>query len=118
IGLCHGHYGYLEIARVLGLDPKRVTWEAPGLNHCIWLTQFRYDGQDAYPLLEAWIEREGERYWREHVAERTPDPQMSHGAIHQYRMYGLMPIGDTHRTQAQSCNWWYHTGLATKRRWF
>src|SRR5262245_53894470 len=35
IGLCHGHYGYLEICNVLGLDPARVTWEAPGLNHCI-----------------------------------------------------------------------------------
>jgi alpha-galactosidase len=118
IALCHGHYGYLEICKVLGLDPARVTWEAPGLNHSIWLTQFRYDGEDAYPLIEEWIEREGERYWREHVAERTHDTQMSRGAIHQYRMYGLMPIGDTPRTQAQTASWWYHTDLATKRRWF
>src|SRR6266511_6032568 len=29
-----------------------------------------------------------------------------------------MPIGDTPRTQAQTCNWWYHTDLATKKRWF
>ncbi|HZO32318.1 MAG TPA: alpha-glucosidase/alpha-galactosidase [Chloroflexota bacterium] len=118
IGLCHGHYGYLDICKVLGLDPTRVTWEAPGLNHCIWLTEFRYDGQDAYPLLEAWIEREGEEYWRTHVADRTHDKQMSRGSIHQYRMYGLMPIGDTPRTQAQTCNWWHHTDLATKKRWF
>ena len=118
IGLCHGHYGYLEICDVLGLDPARVTWEAPGLNHCIWLTQFRYDGEDAYPLLDEWIEREGEEYWRTHVAERTHDTQMSRGTIHQYRLYGLMPIGDTPRTQAQTCNWWYHTDLATKKRWF
>src|SRR4051812_42110706 len=118
IGLCHGHYGYLGICEVLGLDPARVTWEAPGLNHSIWLTQFRYDGEDAYPILEAWIEREGERYWRDHVAERTHDTQMSRGAIHQYRMYGLMPIGDTPRTQAQTSNWWYHTDLATKKHWF
>ena len=35
IGLCHGHYGYLNICSVLGLDPSRVVWEAPGVNHDI-----------------------------------------------------------------------------------
>ncbi len=117
-GLCHGHYGYLEICHVLGLDPSRVTWEAPGLNHCIWLTQFLYDGQDAYPLLDEWIETKGEEYWRTHVAERTHDIQMSRGAIHQYKMYGLMPIGDTPRTSTNTSSWWYHTDLATKKHWF
>jgi|DewCreStandDraft_1066081.scaffolds.fasta_scaffold00342_3 alpha-galactosidase len=114
IGLCHGHYGYLDICKVLGLDPARVTWEAPGLNHCIWLTHFLYDGKDAYPLLDEWIETKAEEYWRTHVATRTHDIQMSKGAIHQYRMYGLMPIGDTCR----SGGWWYHTDFQTKKRWF
>jgi alpha-galactosidase len=118
IGLCHGHYGYLDMCRVLGLDPARVTWEAPGLNHCIWLTQFLYDGQDAYALLDEWIETKGEEFWRTHIADRTHDKQMSRGTIHQYRLYGLMPIGDTPRTQATTSNWWYHTDLATKKRWF
>lgn len=115
IGLCHGHYGYLEVCRVLGLDPARVTWEAPGLNHCIWLTQFRYDGKDAYPLLDEWIETKGEEYWRTHVAQRTHDIQMSRGSIHQYQLYDLMPIGDTPRDRQ---NWWYHTDIAAKKRWF
>ena len=118
IGLCHGHYGYLDMCNVLGLDPARVTWEAPGLNHCIWLTTFLYDGQDAYPLLDEWISTKAEEYWRTHVAERTHDKQMSRGTIHQYRLYGLMPIGDTPRTQPTTSNWWYHTDLATKKRWF
>jgi len=39
-GLCHGHYGVYEIARVLGLDPAKIDWQAPGLNHNIWLTHF------------------------------------------------------------------------------
>ena len=52
IGLCHGHYGYLEMCKVLGLDPARVTWQAPGINHEIWLVHFLYDGEDAYPLLD------------------------------------------------------------------
>ncbi len=118
IGLCHGHYGYLRMCEILGLGPAQVTWEAPGLNHCIWLTKFLYDGQDAYPLLDEWIETSGEEFWRTHIAETTHDKQMSRGTIHQYKLYGLMPIGDTPRTQATTSNWWYHTDLPTKKRWF
>ncbi|MDZ4719323.1 MAG: hypothetical protein SH847_12785 [Roseiflexaceae bacterium] len=114
-GLCHGHYGVYEIARELGLDPKSITWQAPGLNHNIWLTHFLYEGQDAYPLLEEWIATQGEAYWNSHVATRTHDIQMSRGTIDMYRMYGAMPIGDTPRRQQ---NWWYHSDIETKKRWF
>jgi alpha-galactosidase len=114
-GLCHGHYGVYEIARTIGLEhPERITWQAPGLNHNIWLTHFFYEREDAYPLIDAWIESEGETYWRAHVATRTHDTQMSRGAVHQYHMYGLFPIGDTVRRGG----WWYHTDLATKKHWF
>ena len=114
-GLCHGHYGVYEIARTLGLeDLADVTWQAPGLNHNIWLTHFYYKGEDAYPILEKWIAEEGENYWKSHVAERTHDIQMSRGTIHMYRMFGLMPIGDTPRRGA----WWYHTDIDTKMWWF
>lgn len=113
-GLCHGHYGYLEICRVLGLDPARVTWQAPGLNHQIWLNHFLYDGQDAYPLLDEWIATQAEDYWRDHVASRTHDIQMSRGSIAQYQLYGLMPIGDTPRGNS----WWMHTDIDTKKYWF
>lgn len=113
-GLCHGHYGVHTIAETLGLDPQRVTWQAPGLNHNIWLTHFIYEGKDAYPLIDEWIATKGEEYWRTHVATRTHDIQMSRGAVHQYHMYGLFPIGDTVRRGG----WWYHTDLATKKYWF
>jgi alpha-galactosidase len=114
VGLCHGHYGYRHIADTLGLDPEQVTFQAPGLNHNIWMTHFCYQGQDAYPLIDAWIENEAEAYWASHVATRTHDTQMSRGAIHQYKLYGLMPIGDTPRRGG----WWYHTGKEAKMRWF
>jgi alpha-galactosidase len=116
-GLCHGHYGVLSIADVLGLEiekPSDLTWQAPGLNHNIWLTHFYYKGQDAYPLLDEWIETKGEEYWRTHVATRTHDIQMSRGTIHQYQMFGLMPIGDSPRRGG----WWYHTDIQTKKHWF
>jgi len=115
IGLCHGHYGYLEICNVLGLDPARVTWQAPGVNHNIWLVHFLHEGQDAYPLLDEWIATKAEEYWRSHVASRTHDIQLSRGTIHQYQLYGLMPIGDTPRDRS---NWWLHTDIDTKKYWF
>jgi alpha-galactosidase len=114
IGLCHGHYHYLEIAEVLGLDPAKISWEAPGLNHNIWLTKFEYEGKDAYPLLDEWIATQGEEYWQTHRAIKTHDQQMSRGACSEYRLYGLMPIGDTVRRGG----WWYHTDIITKKRWF
>ncbi len=114
-GLCHGHYGVYEIARTIGLEhPESITWQAPGLNHNIWLTHFFYEGEDAYPLIDAWIETEGAEYWRTHVATRTHDIQMSRGAVHQYQLYGLFPIGDTPRRGG----WWYHTDIDTKKHWF
>jgi alpha-galactosidase len=119
-GLCHGHYGYREIAETIGIDPNRVTWQAPGLNHNIWLTHFIYEGADGkhptdvYPLIDEWIETQGEEYWCTHVATRTHDVQMSRAACHQYKLYGLFPIGDTVRRGG----WWYHTDIETKKYWF
>lgn len=124
-GLCHGHYGYHEIAETIGIDSDRVTWQAPGLNHDIWLTHFIYEGQDAYPLIDEWIETKAEEYWRTHVVTHTHDIQMSRGAVHQYRMYGLFPVGDTVRrggggsaSTAHRGDWWYHTNLDTKKHWY
>jgi alpha-galactosidase len=113
-GLCHGHYGYRRLASTLGLDPDEVTWQAPGLNHNIWLTHFYHKGQDAYPLLDKWIENEAEAFWQEQEAEGGIPTQMSPAAIHQYKLFGLMPIGDTPR----SGGWWYHTDLETRIRWY
>ncbi len=114
-GLCHGHYGYAGVARTLGLDPDKVTWQAPGLNHNIWLTDFIYENEDKYPALDQWIADQSQAYWQDLEAAGKPIPaQMSPAAIHQYKMYGLMPIGDTPR----SGGWWYHTDLETRKRWY
>jgi alpha-galactosidase len=113
LGLCHGHYGYQEIARVLGLELEQVSAQMPGFNHWIWMTDFRYKGRDAYPLLDAWIENEAEAYWANDDRGYGAN-QMRRAAIHQYQLYGLMPIGDTPRM----VGWWYHTDLAAKQRWF
>ncbi len=117
IGLCHGPFGGMrEICDVLGLEREHVTFEAPGLNHCVWLTSFRYKGEDAYPILDAWIANESEQYWQ-HWKPRFHDNQMSPAAIHMYKFFGLVPLGDTARALWPEA-WWYHNDLDTKKRWW
>ncbi|RAV10897.1 alpha-glucosidase/alpha-galactosidase [Paenibacillus contaminans] len=113
LGLCHGHYGYLDVARVLGLEKEHVSAKMKGFNHWIWMTDFLYKGKDAYPLLDEWIERKAEAYWQE-PQSNFMDMQMTRGAIDQYKRFGLLPIGDAPRV----VGWWYHTDLETKKRWF
>ena len=117
IGLCHGPFGGIqEIARVLNLDPHRISFDAPGVNHCVWMTRFEYDGRDAFPILDQWIENESEEYWKT-WHPRYSDNQMSPGAIHLYKFFGLLPLGDTARALWPEA-WWYHKDLATKMHWW
>jgi alpha-galactosidase len=113
VGLCHGHFGYRGVAKVLGLELEHVTAEMPGFNHWIWMTDFRYKGEDAYPLLDEWIAKKSESYWKTHKPTFS-ETQMSRAAIHQYRLFGRMPIGDTPRF----AGWWYQADIATRKAWY
>ena len=116
IGLCHGHMGVYEIASVLGLNPREIEFEAIGFNHVIWLTKFKYKGEDAYPLIDEWIEKKAEKYWEKWREEQCNpfDIQMSPAAVDMYRIYGLFPVGDTVR----GGTWKYHWDLKTKQYWY
>ncbi|MCD6444160.1 alpha-glucosidase/alpha-galactosidase [Candidatus Bathyarchaeota archaeon] len=116
IGLCHGHLEARDIAHVLGLDLNDVEMEAIGFNHCIWLTKFRYKGENAYPLIDEWIEKKSQEYWKTwYKTQKSPfDLQMSPAAVDMYKTYGLFPVGDTIR----SGTWKYHWNLELKKRWF
>ena len=116
IGLCHGHHGAYHIASVIGLDPSKVTFQAPGVNHCIWLTDFRHNGEDAYPLIDEWIEKKAEEYWR--TWDGSPlDGEMSRAAVNLYRVFERFPVGDTVQ-QNPTFSWWYHADDQTMRKWF
>ncbi|MGC9202024.1 MAG: alpha-glucosidase/alpha-galactosidase [Thermoproteota archaeon] len=116
IGLCHGHLGYQEIAKTLGLDPREVEFEAIGFNHVIWLTKFKYKGEDAYPLIDEWIKNKSQEYWKRWREEQANpfDIQMSPAAVDMYKTYGLFPVGDSVR----GGTWKYHWNLETKKKWF
>jgi alpha-galactosidase len=115
IGICHGYQDYRVVSRFLGLDPERVEWRASGLNHQLWLTKLAQDGVDAYPLLEDWIETRAEDHWRTYRQREPHDVVMSRGSINLFRLYGLLPIGDTVR---DPINWWLHSDFETKKHWF
>jgi alpha-galactosidase len=117
IGLCHGFYGYRRVAEAIGIPPDdidQVQWQAPGVNHWIYLTEFRYQGKDLYPRIDEWIETTAPEYWA-NFRGRFSDTQLSRAAIDHYRRVGLMPIGDASRTFSE---WYYHTDFETKRRWY
>jgi alpha-galactosidase len=114
IGLCHGFYGYRTVAEAIGVPPQEVEWEAPGVNHWIYLTRFRHRGEDLYPRVDRWIEEQSAAYW-EGFRGRHGETQLSRAAIDHYRRVGLMPIGDASRTFSE---WYYHSDLDTKRRWY
>ena len=104
-----------EIAATIGIDPDKVTWQAPGLNHNIWLTHFIYEGKDAYPLIDEWIATKGEEYWRTHVAR-------AHARCADVARRRATSITCTaccrSATPCGRGGWWYHTDIATKKRWF
>ncbi len=107
VGFCHGHHGVFEIAKKIGLDVEKLDWQIAGFNHAIWLNRFRYDGKDAYPLIEK-LQNEN---WR----PQTPfDDQLSPMAFEMLNFYGMMPIGDTVRNST----WRYHRNFKTKLRWY
>lgn len=109
VGFCHGHYGFVEVAEKLGLDPSLVDWQMAGVNHGIWLNRFKYNGNDAYPVLDEWLKKQ-----EEFRPEHPFNDQMSPAAEDMYRFYKLLPIGDTVRNSS----WKYHHNPSAKRKWY
>lgn len=112
VGFCHGHSEYAHIAETLDMNFEDVNYQVAGFNHSIWLTRFLYGDEDAFPLLDEWIEDEAEEFWRTFAPKYHV--QMSRAAVDMYRLYGLFPIGDT----ARSGTWKYHHDLETKKKWY
>ena len=52
-GLCHGTPGTAkELAeKVYRVEPRRLSYEAAGVNHLTWFTRLEIDGRDVYPEL-------------------------------------------------------------------
>uniref|UniRef100_A0A7C2V8Z2 Alpha-glucosidase/alpha-galactosidase n=1 Tax=Ignisphaera aggregans TaxID=334771 RepID=A0A7C2V8Z2_9CREN len=98
------------------IDFSELDYEMKGFNHVIWLTRFRYRGENAYRYVDDWIKEDAEKYWkvwREHTMSPW-DVDLSPAAIDLYKTYGCLPIGDSVR----GGTWKYHWDLKTKQYWY
>jgi len=113
IGLCHGYGGVYEIAQLFGFRKEDITFEIPGVNHFVWLTKFEHKGEDAYPLLDAWIMDDATKLWQNYPLSGGLGPK----AVDLYKRFGVFPIGDTCTPGGGSWPWWYHTDEETEKKW-
>jgi alpha-galactosidase len=113
IGLCHGFLGVYHLASVLGLDAKNLEFTVPGVNHFIWLTDFRDDGEDAFPKLDDWIKKDSKKFFANCGFSSGVGPK----AVDLYGRFGVFPIGDTCTPGGGSWGWWYHVDDETERLW-
>lgn len=57
-GLCHSVQGTASmLARWIGAPMEEITYLCAGINHQAWYLQYKWNGQDAYPLIREAIKR-------------------------------------------------------------
>jgi alpha-galactosidase len=113
VGLCEGPRAIYNMAEAFGLDPDKISYQMPGVNHFVWLTDFRHEGEDAYPKLDNWIKKKAKSYWK----TRPPSDILGPVAIDLYKKFGVYPIGDTCTPGGGSWPWWYHTDSTVEKSW-
>jgi alpha-galactosidase len=113
VGLCHGSAMVHHLAETIGLPREGLEFEVPGVNHFLWLTSFRSQGRDAFPLLDAWVKEKSEEHWRTSGASDYEGPK----PFDLYARFGAFPIGDTANPGGGAWPFWYHTDEETERLW-
>jgi alpha-galactosidase len=104
VGLCHGFSDVYNIADVLGLDREHLTYEIPGVNHFVWLTQCYHRGENVFPIIDRWLETEAPKRWQE--GKYWP---LSPKTASLYKRFGAIPIGDTAHWSGACWPWYYHS---------
>lgn len=67
-GLCHSVQGTAEmLARWIDAPFEEITYTCAGINHMAWYLDYRWKGQDAYPLLRKAVAENPEIYQEEIV---------------------------------------------------
>ncbi len=67
-GLCHSVQGTAGIlARWIGAPIEEVTYLCAGINHQAWYLDYRWNGEDAYPLIRKAVEENRDIYNEEQV---------------------------------------------------
>jgi len=109
VGLCHGYRGVFQLTDKMGLNPAKLTFEIPGVNHFVFLTELYYEGKSALPLVDKWVTEKAHEYWE--------DCNVGPKVVDVYRRLGVFPIGDTATPGGGAWPFWYHTDDETEKRW-
>jgi len=107
VALCEGPTTVYPLLEKLGLDKQYVSFELSGCNHYIWITKMNYKGEDAFPLIDKWIEENGNN------PEKTVG-QVCPKVLDMYKTFGAIPIGDTYSVGGGSNCWWYYSDKETE----
>lgn len=86
-GLCYGVTSYEhQLAKLIGVPWKDVRSRAIGVNHFTWITDFQYEGQDAWPLV------------RQKMQEKIDSGEAKNDYTAElFRMFDAFPcVGDGH----------------------
>ena len=105
VGMCHGFGGVYGLAKVLGLEKKKLSFECVGVNHFVWLTKLYHNGEDALPQIRDWVDTKSTEYFKTCNISDGNGPK----AVDLYKRFGVFPIGDTCTPGGGSWGWWYHT---------
>lgn len=111
VGLCEGTTVVGRIFDSLELhDKEQITYEITGINHFVWMTKLLYKGEDAFPVIDRFIDEN--RFEKgKHTWDLCPKVQDL------YKTFGALPIGDTHGAGGGSWGWWYHMDEKTQQQW-
>lgn len=115
VGICHGYTGIYSVCDILGLEKEHITFQIPGVNHFVWLTDFYYKGENAFPILDKWIEEKSQSYWT--GLEYPGGSALSPKAMDLYKTLGAVPIGDTSHWTGGLWPYWYHSDPDEEKRW-
>ena len=110
VALCEGTTLVPLIFDSLGLERDKVSYEITGINHFVWMTKLLYKGEDAFPVIDKFID-EKQFDKDKHTFQLCPKVQ------DMYKTYGVLPIGDTFGAGGGAWGWWYHTDDATQEKW-
>ena len=107
--LCDGNhepYNTVRWCQVAGILPEESTHVPPdvaakldlkigGVNHCTWLTRFRYDGKDMMPTIKRTLS-ESQRNELKKPSEKSK-PRYNHNyALQLFNLYGAYPTAVSH----------------------
>jgi alpha-galactosidase len=100
-GLCHSVYWtVVDLCELMGVDPAEVSYHSAGVNHQAWLLEFRRQGADLYPVLDAMI---------------AADPELRRRVrVDMYRRLGYYPT-ETSEHSSEYVPWYLHSDSEIER---